>query len=215
MRFLILNVNRTKKVFDYNLTESVYQNLRDIMDGVVISEDEVSTLLGALIQMTEIRGVVMVSSDHVQESDMECEFSIYTGTEGSEDRELIEITAKDYGENVLGESLIGDIIDGMANCNLYPEGKRRRYKFLNSLTYDERIWAEILDAYFYNSHSSCDGDSPEMLMEFKTSAEIADDLEEMCTMDAVFITRYMHAYGYHPQRKADGKMAWKIFMPVS
>ena len=80
MRFLILNVNRTKKVFDYNLTESVYQNLRDIMDGVVISEDEVSTLLGALIQMTEIRGVVMVSSDHVQESDMEWEFSIYTGT---------------------------------------------------------------------------------------------------------------------------------------
>ena len=214
MRSLILNVNRTKKVFEYNLTESVYQNLHDIMGGVVISEDEVTVLTGLLVQMTEIRGVVMVACDHVQDTDMEWEFSIYTGFEDSDDRELIEITAQDYGENMLGESLMGDIIDSMANCNLYPEGKRRRYKFLYSLTYDERIWVEILDAYFYNSRNSCDGDSPELLQEFKTSAEIADDLEEMATMDVAFVTRYMFGYGYHPARKGDGTMGWKIFKPL-
>lgn len=214
MRSLILNVNRTKKVFDYNLTESVYQNLHDIMDGVVISEDEVTELMLLLTQMTEIKGVVMVACDHVQDTDMEWEFSIYTGCDSSDDRELVELTAKVYGENMLGESLMGDIIDSMANCNLYPEGKRRRYKFLNTLTYDERIWADILDAYFYNSQNSCDGDSPELLQEFKTSAEIADDLEEMGTMDVAFVTRYMFAYGYHPTRKADGSMGWKIFKPL-
>ena len=157
MKALILSVNRTKEVFDHPITENVYQNLHDIMDGVVVCEDEMARLMGALVQMTGITGVDMLSFDHVRDSDMEWEFSVYTGDDGSYDRELVEITAKAYGEDVTGGGLVADILDGLANCNLFPDGKRRRLKFLNALTYGERIRAEILDAYFYDAELCEDG----------------------------------------------------------
>ena len=93
MRSLILNVNRTKKVFDYNLTESVYQNLQDIMGGIVIGDHEIIELMDILVCLTEVKGVAMVAFDHAGEPDAEWEFSIYTGDEGSDERELVIVTA--------------------------------------------------------------------------------------------------------------------------
>ncbi len=214
MRSLILNVNRTKKVFDYNLTESVYQNLQDIMGGIVIGDHEIIELMDILVCLTEVKGVAMVAFDHAGEPDAEWEFSIYTGDEGSDERELVIVTAADFDENVLGESLFGDIADGMAACSLLPEKRRRRMAFVKSLSESERITAEILDAYFYVNEDSEGGRIPEMLMEYKTSAEIADDLAEMGVVDTAFITRYMHANGYRPTRRpSDEMLAWKIFKP--
>ena len=214
MKALILNVNRTKEVFDYPITENVYQNLHDIMDGVVVCEDDAARLMGAFVQMTVIEGVAAVAFDHVGEQDAEWVFSVYTGSEGRDGRELVEITAKAYAEDVTGGGLIADILQGLAACNLFPYWKRRLFKFLNTLTYNERIWAEILDAYFDGCSSHLDGDAPVMLKDYKTSAEIADDIEEMATVDVDFVTHYMYANGYRPERKPTGNMAWKMFRPI-
>ena len=93
-----------EKVFDYNLTESVYQNLRDIMDGVVISGR---------------RGQHAAGRTDTDDRDKRRGNGVKRPCAGirhgmgvldlyrhrrQRRRELIEITAKDYGENVLGES---------------------------------------------------------------------------------------------------------------
>ncbi len=214
MRALILGVKRTKQAFDFAVTELVFQNLQDIMDGIVIGDHEVTDLMNLLVCLTEVKGVAMVAFDRAAEPDAEWEFSIYTGGEGSDERELVLITAADFDENVMGESLIGDIVDGLAACSLLPEKRRRRMAFVKSLSESERITAEILDAYFYVNEDSEGGRIPEMLMEYKTSAEIADDLAEMGVVDTAFITRYMRANGYRPTRRpSDEMLAWKIFKP--
>lgn len=218
MRTLALNVKSTKKAFDFPVTEQVYQNLYDIMNGVVVNEDDVQRLIGLLVMLTEVDGVAAVVVDHAQAGDAEWEFSIYTGSDLSDERELVEIKAVDFGEEVQGESLIGDIVDGFANCNIFPKERRRRFRFVNKLNDREKVWAELLDAYL-----SCaapepgeegQGDDPKLLMEYPTSADIADDLEDMGIMELDFITRYMYANGYHPARRPDGMLGWKIFKPV-
>lgn len=214
MRTLILDVKRTKQTFEYPVTENVYQNLQDIMGGIVIGDHEIIELMDILVCLTEVKGVAMVAFDHAAEPDAEWEFSIYTGDEGSDERELVIVTAADFDENVLGDSLFGDIVDGMAACSLLPEKRRRRMAFVKSLSESERITAEILDAYFYVNEDSEGGRIPEMLMEYKTSAEIADDLAEMGVVDTAFITHYMRANGYRPTRRpSDEMLAWKIFKP--
>lgn len=216
MKAYELFVNKTKESFIYPVTENVYQNLCDVMDGIVISEHEFTELACLLVSLTEVEGVVMVAADHVADRDMEWEFTVYTGCEGSDERELIEIKAVYFDENMHGESLIGDIVEGLAKCNLFPEGHGRKIKFTRLLTDKERIWAEILDAYFSGtSGNGDDADAPGLLNEYKTSAEIVDEVGEMGVIDVDFVTRYMFANGYRPVRRpADGMVGWKIFKPI-
>lgn len=217
MKAYELIVGRTKDTFLYPVTENVYQNLCDVMDGIIIAEHEFTELACLLVSLTEVKGVAMVAADHVADSDMEWEFTVYTGTDFSDERELIEIKAVYFDEDMHGESLIGDITEGLANCNLLPVARRRRLKFLRLLSDKERVWTEILDAYLSDASENEEGEAngPSLLQEYKTSAEIVDEVSEMGVVDLDFVTRYMSANGYRPVRRpADGIVGWKIFKPI-
>ena len=110
MKAYELIVGRTKDTFLYPITENVYQNLQDIMGGIVIGDHEIIELMDILVCLTEVKGVAMVVFDHAAEPDAEWEFSIYTGDEGSDERELVIVTAADFDENTIDGKVLVIVI---------------------------------------------------------------------------------------------------------
>lgn len=96
--------------------------------------------------------------------------------------------------------------------------KERIAKWLESLKEEEKVQAELLDAYFFSRRNLPEEDPGlgRAVEDFKTSDEIIDDLTPMMYVNKNVVAGWMTAHDYHITTVADGSPRWAIwrFMEV-
>lgn len=96
--------------------------------------------------------------------------------------------------------------------------RERIAKWLDSLKEDEKVQAELLDAYFTFRRNLPEEDPGlgRAVEDFKTSDEIIDDLTPMMYVNKNVVAGWMTAHDYHITTVADGSPRWAIwrFMEV-
>lgn len=99
------------------------------------------------------------------------------------------------------------------NGEMSDKMKERIGKWLDSLKEDEKVQAELLDAYFTFRRNLPEEDPGlgRAVEDFKTSDEIIDDLMPMMYVSKNVVAGWLAAHDYHITTVADGSPRWAIW----
>jgi hypothetical protein len=83
--------------------------------------------------------------------------------------------------------------------------------FINKLSESEKNQVAVLDAYFkFRSNVPYFG-GKELVTDYKTTADIIDDLSEMMVISNNIVIRYMQAHSFNIVTLNDGSVRWQIW----
>ncbi len=86
-------------------------------------------------------------------------------------------------------------------------------EWLESLSDDEKLQAEVIDAYF-TFRRNLPGEDPgfgKAVAEPKTTDDIIDELMPMMCVQKDVVVGWLRAHDYHITTRADGSVAWAIW----